>query len=233
MHTSQGALGNAGNALSAGRRSVKVAGQSARDWGSEQVQGVQASLVTGIETQPLVFGGIAFALGAALGAALPHTRAEDEFVGPHADRVKEKVTEIASTEMEKAKAIASAVVDEGKQIVEETADTLARKLPDANTIAERTREVALDAADRLRTAGEMEAEGTQAYKGGSTMNWEQIQGNWKQFKGKVQQQWGLLTDDDLDRIEGRQEELAGLIQERYGKSKEEAKREIDDWSGRA
>ena len=41
------------------------------------------------------------------------------------------------------------------------------------------------------------------------MNWDQIQGNWKQFKGNVQQQWGSLTDDDLDRIEGRQEELAG------------------------
>jgi uncharacterized protein YjbJ (UPF0337 family) len=232
-HATRGALGNAGGALSEGRRSVADAGRSARDWGSEQVQGVQASLVGGIEAQPLVFGGIAFALGAALGAALPHTRVEDEVVGPHADRVKEKVTEVASTEAEKAKAVASAVMEEGKQIVEEAADTLARKLPDADTIAERTREAALDAADRLRTAGEIETERAQAHKGGSTMNWDQIQGNWKQFKGKVQQQWGSLTDDDLDRIEGRQEELAGLIQERYGKTKEEAQREVEEWAGRA
>jgi uncharacterized protein YjbJ (UPF0337 family) len=62
------------------------------------------------------------------------------------------------------------------------------------------------------------------------MNWDQIQGNWMQFKGKVRQKWGQLTDDDLDRIEGRQEELAGLIQERYGKTREEAQREIDEWS---
>jgi uncharacterized protein YjbJ (UPF0337 family) len=64
------------------------------------------------------------------------------------------------------------------------------------------------------------------------MNWDRIEGNWKQFKGKVQQQWGALTDDDLDRIEGRQEELAGLLQERYGKTKDEASSEINDWLSR-
>lgn len=61
------------------------------------------------------------------------------------------------------------------------------------------------------------------------MNWDRIEGNWKQFKGKVQQQWGNLTDDDLDKIEGRREELAGLIQERYGKTKDEAGKAVDDW----
>jgi uncharacterized protein YjbJ (UPF0337 family) len=64
------------------------------------------------------------------------------------------------------------------------------------------------------------------------MNWDRIEGNWKQFKGKVQQQWGALTDDDLDKIEGRQEELSGLIQKRYGKSKDEAKSDIDTWLAR-
>jgi uncharacterized protein YjbJ (UPF0337 family) len=64
------------------------------------------------------------------------------------------------------------------------------------------------------------------------MNWDQIQGNWKQFKGRAKQQWGSLTDDDLDRIEGRQEELGGLLQEHYGKTREEAQREIDEWAGR-
>jgi uncharacterized protein YjbJ (UPF0337 family) len=61
------------------------------------------------------------------------------------------------------------------------------------------------------------------------MNWDQIQGNWKEFKGKAQQQWGKLTDDEVDRVEGRREELAGLIQQRYGASREQAEREIDDW----
>ena len=44
------------------------------------------------------------------------------------------------------------------------------------------------------------------------MNWDQVQGSWKQFKGQVKQKWGDLTDDEIDRVEGRQEELAGLIQ---------------------
>ena len=61
------------------------------------------------------------------------------------------------------------------------------------------------------------------------MNWDQIEGNWKQFKGQAMQQWGKLTDDELDRVDGRRTELAGLIQEKYGKSREEAEREIDSW----
>ena len=61
------------------------------------------------------------------------------------------------------------------------------------------------------------------------MNWDRIEGNWKQFKGKAQQQWGNLTNDDLDVIEGRREELAGRLQERYGVAKDEAQRQIDPW----
>lgn len=59
------------------------------------------------------------------------------------------------------------------------------------------------------------------------MNWDQIEGNWKKFKGSIQSQWGQLTDDDLDRINGNREQLEGMIQEHYGKSKEEAKEEVE------
>jgi uncharacterized protein YjbJ (UPF0337 family) len=61
------------------------------------------------------------------------------------------------------------------------------------------------------------------------MNWNQIEGNWSEFKGKVQQQWGKLTNDDLDVVEGNRKELAGKIRKNYGKSEEEAEKEIDDW----
>ena len=61
------------------------------------------------------------------------------------------------------------------------------------------------------------------------MNWNQIEGNWSEFKGKVQQQWGKLTNDDIDIVEGNRKELAGKIQKNYGKSEEEAEEEIDDW----
>ena len=61
------------------------------------------------------------------------------------------------------------------------------------------------------------------------MNWDQIEGNWTQFKGKAQAKWGELTDDEWDVIEGNRERLIGKIQERYGKAREEAEREVDDF----
>ncbi len=64
------------------------------------------------------------------------------------------------------------------------------------------------------------------------MNWDQIKGNWTQFSGKVKEQWGRLTDDDLARVEGRRDELVGKIQESYGVTKEEAERQVKDWAGR-
>jgi uncharacterized protein YjbJ (UPF0337 family) len=59
------------------------------------------------------------------------------------------------------------------------------------------------------------------------MNRDVLEGQWKQLKGKVKQQWGRLTDDELDTINGRYDELAGLIQERYGYSRDEAASELD------
>jgi uncharacterized protein YjbJ (UPF0337 family) len=57
------------------------------------------------------------------------------------------------------------------------------------------------------------------------MDWNRIEGNWKQVMGK----WGKLTDDDLTAINGRRDQLEGKIQERYGYAKDQAQREIDDW----
>jgi uncharacterized protein YjbJ (UPF0337 family) len=64
---------------------------------------------------------------------------------------------------------------------------------------------------------------------GTSMNWDRIEGNWKQLKGKVKEQWGELTDDDLGTIEGHREQLEGKLQQRYGYAKERAKKEVDDW----
>ncbi|EJL91324.1 hypothetical protein PMI16_01637 [Herbaspirillum sp. CF444] len=58
------------------------------------------------------------------------------------------------------------------------------------------------------------------------MNWDIIEGNWKQFKGKAKQQWGKLTDDQLDTINGKREELAGRIQKAYGIDKDETEKQI-------
>jgi uncharacterized protein YjbJ (UPF0337 family) len=62
------------------------------------------------------------------------------------------------------------------------------------------------------------------------MNWDRVQGNWKQMKGEARRQWGKLTDDELDQVEGNREKLAGKIQERYGIAKDEAERQIDEWA---
>ena len=61
------------------------------------------------------------------------------------------------------------------------------------------------------------------------MNKDTFEGNWKQFKGKVQEQWGQLTDDDLDVIEGKREQLSGRLQERYGIAKDAADKQIKDF----
>jgi uncharacterized protein YjbJ (UPF0337 family) len=68
--------------------------------------------------------------------------------------------------------------------------------------------------------------------GSTDMDWNRIEGNWKQMKGKIKQQWGKLTDDDLNIIAGRQEQLEGIIQERYGVEKDAARKQVEEWYGR-
>jgi uncharacterized protein YjbJ (UPF0337 family) len=62
------------------------------------------------------------------------------------------------------------------------------------------------------------------------MNWDQIQGNWKQMTGKVKEKWGKLTDDDLTTIAGKRDQLVGLVQQRYGYAKEQAEKELDEFT---
>jgi uncharacterized protein YjbJ (UPF0337 family) len=59
------------------------------------------------------------------------------------------------------------------------------------------------------------------------MNQDIFQGKWKQFRGQVKQQWGKFTDDDLDRISGRRDELVGLMQERYGWDRQRSEQELN------
>jgi uncharacterized protein YjbJ (UPF0337 family) len=64
------------------------------------------------------------------------------------------------------------------------------------------------------------------------MNQDRIEGNWKQVKGKVKEQWGKLTDDDLDVIAGKRDQLLGRIQQRHGIAKDEAERQVDTFERR-
>jgi uncharacterized protein YjbJ (UPF0337 family) len=62
------------------------------------------------------------------------------------------------------------------------------------------------------------------------MNWDQVEGKWKQASGKIKEKWGKLTDDDLQRVSGKRDQLVGRIQERYGIAKEEAERQVEEFS---
>jgi uncharacterized protein YjbJ (UPF0337 family) len=64
------------------------------------------------------------------------------------------------------------------------------------------------------------------------MNWDRIEGSWRQLTGKVKEQWGKLTEDDLAVISGKQDQLVGRIQERYGIAKDEAERQVNSWVNR-
>ena len=61
------------------------------------------------------------------------------------------------------------------------------------------------------------------------MNWDRIEGNWTRFKGAAKQQWGKLTDDEIDGVAGKRDALSGRIQEAYGVSKDEAEDQLAEW----
>jgi uncharacterized protein YjbJ (UPF0337 family) len=61
------------------------------------------------------------------------------------------------------------------------------------------------------------------------MNWDTVKGQWKQLTGKVREKWGALSDDEIEKIEGKKDRLVGKLQERYGYAKDRAEREADDF----
>jgi uncharacterized protein YjbJ (UPF0337 family) len=61
------------------------------------------------------------------------------------------------------------------------------------------------------------------------MNWDRAQGNWRQLKGKVKEQWRKIADDELDKIAGRRDQLVGRVQERYGIQRDEAEKRVKEW----
>jgi len=64
------------------------------------------------------------------------------------------------------------------------------------------------------------------------MNWDRIEGNWKQFSGKAKESWGKLTDDDIAVVNGKRDQLVGKIQNRYGIAKDEADKQVRDWESK-
>ncbi len=64
------------------------------------------------------------------------------------------------------------------------------------------------------------------------MNWDTVKGNWKQMTGKIKEEWGDLTDDEITEAEGNRDQLVGKVQERYGVAKDEAERQVDAFAAK-
>jgi uncharacterized protein YjbJ (UPF0337 family) len=62
------------------------------------------------------------------------------------------------------------------------------------------------------------------------MNWDQIKGKWHEVKGSIRAKWGELTDDEIEQLDGNREKMVGTIQQKYGVAKEEAERQVDEWT---
>jgi uncharacterized protein YjbJ (UPF0337 family) len=86
--------------------------------------------------------------------------------------------------------------------------------------------------DRQQAGGAVAADHQHTHERDAEMNWDRIEGDWKQFKGNIKTRWGKLTDDQLDVIAGQRDVLAGKIQEAYGISKDEAEKQLDEWQER-
>lgn len=71
-----------------------------------------------------------------------------------------------------------------------------------------------------------------AQKKEKPMNWDQIEGNWMQLKGKARENWGKITDDEFTQAEGKRDQLVGLVQKKYGEAKDAAERQVDAWMKR-
>lgn len=65
------------------------------------------------------------------------------------------------------------------------------------------------------------------------MNWDIVKGKWKQMTGSAKSNWGELTDDDLQQIDGERERLVGKVQEKYGIARDKAEKQVDDWANRS
>jgi uncharacterized protein YjbJ (UPF0337 family) len=188
-----------------------------------------------LEDNPLTYGALALAAGAALAFLLPQTRTENRYFGEMRDEIMDKGQEM----METAKSHAQEVVAEVRPEVEEKVRQI------ASDAKEMGKEMVKDAADELRPVmdkavekGKQEARSAAKESGidpdkltggKPKLNRDTLAGQWKQIRGDVKSKWGQLTDDELTQIEGDYEKLVGKIQTRYGYERARAEQEVNDF----
>jgi uncharacterized protein YjbJ (UPF0337 family) len=188
-----------------------------------------------LEDNPLTYGALALAAGAALAMLLPQTRTENRYFGEMRDQImdrgqeafetakshaQEVVAEVRPELEEKARQIVSEATELGKEVVKDAKEEIR---PVVDKAVSKGKEGALSAAKDMGVNPE-KLTGSQP-----ALNRDTMAGQWKQIRGDVKSKWGQLTDDDLTKIEGDYDKLVGSIQTRYGHTREQVEREIKDF----
>jgi uncharacterized protein YjbJ (UPF0337 family) len=188
-----------------------------------------------LEDNPLTYGALALAAGAAIALLLPQTRAENRAFGEMRDelmdrgqeafdsarmRAQEVVSEVRPEFEQKARQIVSEATEIGKEVVKDAANELK---PVVDKAVSKGKEEARGVAKEMGVNPD-KLTGSQP-----ALNRDTMSGQWKQIRGDIKSKWGQLTDDDLTRIEGDYEKLVGSIQTRYGHTREQVEREINDF----
>jgi uncharacterized protein YjbJ (UPF0337 family)/gas vesicle protein len=230
------------------QRSMVRAGNQMDEWqhraryeGQRRGQQVMRNL----EDNPLTYGALALAAGAALALLLPQTRTENRYFGEVRDQVMEKGQEVMQTAKSHAQEVVSEIrpeleekarqiVSDAKEMGKEVAKDAAAELrPVVDKAVSKGKEEARNAAqevgvnpDKLTSASSSTG---QAQGKTPVINRDTLRGQWSQLKGEAKSKWGQLTDDDLTRVEGDYEKLIGAIQTRYGYERGRTEQEINEF----
>jgi uncharacterized protein YjbJ (UPF0337 family)/vacuolar-type H+-ATPase subunit H len=208
-----------------------------------------------LEDNPLTYGAIALAAGAALALFLPQTRTENRAFGEMRDQVMERgqevlesaksqaqqvVAEVRPELEEKARQLVSDAKEMGKEVAKDAASELR---PIVDKAVEKGQEGARNVAQEAGVNPEKMTSGSATSQSGNqggaaaiadkgkapVVNRDTMRGQWGQLRGEVKSKWGQLTDDELTQVEGDYEKLVGKIQTRYGYERGRAEQEVNDF----
>jgi uncharacterized protein YjbJ (UPF0337 family)/vacuolar-type H+-ATPase subunit H len=227
MQRAGGTMQRAGNQMSEFQNRARYQGQR---------RGQQ--MMRNLEDNPLTYGIVALAAGAALAILLPQTRTENRAFGEMRDQVMERGQEALET----AKTHAQQVVNEVRPELEETARKLVSDVKDAGkevvqTAQSEIRPVVEKAVSKSKEEARNAAQEvgidpnklTGEKSNSPVVNKDTLKGSWHQMKGEVKRKWGQITDDELTTIEGDYDKLVGVLQSRYGYARGRAEQEVNDY----
>jgi uncharacterized protein YjbJ (UPF0337 family) len=229
-----------------GRNQMRRTGQRMEEWERRarwEAQRRSEQAMRNLEDNPLTYGALALAAGAALALLLPQTRQENRYFGEMRDELMDEVRTRGQEVMETAKVHAQQVVEEVRPELEDKA----RKI--VEDVKQTGKEALKGAADEIRPVVEKAVEkGKQEARGAAqdvgvdpdkiaeklggkkpALNRDTLAGQWKQVSGNIKSKWGQLTDDEVTKIEGDYEKLVGAIQTRYGYTRAQTEQQINDF----